>query len=638
MGSTLRALALVAGCGCGMAWAGPPPIEAFARIPNVQGARMSPDGRHVLYRTAIDDTQALAVLDRKSGKTRAILRNDNTERFALSWCDWANDTRILCGLFAPVMGDRGLYHVSRLLAINADGGGLKVLMSRSRAGSAQFQDRVLDWTSDVADSVLIQADEDGGGYPSIYELDVNNGRLKLIRRAYPPITSFFSDGQGNVRLGTGFRGANIYYYARRQDEDSWRQLARYEAFSNHDTAFLPVAVVPGTNRAYAIGDRDGRDALWEMDLGDEKAPELIASHPRVDIDDPTVTRDGRLRAIDYDADKPDVFYLDPNWKHLSDSLETVLPDTLNTIADFSRDESQYVVHAASDVDDAIYDIDTQAEPWRLARLGRAYPELDPASLSPMKPIRYAATDGTQIPGYLTLPAGVSPKNLPVIVMPHGGPIARDSWGFDFLVQFLASRGYAVVQMNFRGSAGFGQAWFKAAHQDWGGLTYADIRDGARWAAAQEFADPSRLCIVGWSFGGYAALLGAVRDPELFRCAASIAGVSDLVELDRDSWRFTNSRIAERQIGQDMDKLRADSPRRHAANVRAPILMVHGTYDVQVDVVQSRLMAKALKSAGRKDFTLVEIPNGEHSLWRPAERKQILGELERFLETNLSKAP
>jgi dipeptidyl aminopeptidase/acylaminoacyl peptidase len=266
-------------------------------------------------------------------------------------------------------------------------------------------------------------------------------------------------------------------------------------------------------------------------------------------------------------------------------------------------------------------------------LGRAYPELAAEKMARLRWIHYPAQDGTTIPGYLTIPKDAKPEKLPLIVMPHGGPIHRDTFEFDFLRQFLANRGYAVLQMNFRGSSGYGTKWLRDAHQDWGGLTYSDITDGARWAIAQGIADPNRVCILGWSFGGYAALLGAVRNSDLYRCSVSIAGVSDLRELLFDEKNFANSAIAALQIGTDSDKLKNDSPRLHAAEINIPVLLIHGDRDFQVYPHHSNDMAKALKRAGKK-YQYLEIDGGTHQLWRESERITLLQSVEKFLAENL----
>jgi dipeptidyl aminopeptidase/acylaminoacyl peptidase len=214
-------------------------------------------------------------------------------------------------------------------------------------------------------------------------------------------------------------------------------------------------------------------------------------------------------------------------------------------------------------------------------------------------------------------------------MPHGGPISRDGWRFSFLRAFLVSRGYAVLQMNFRGSSGYGWEWYSAAHQDWGGLTYSDIHDGTRWAIDQGIADPKRVAIVGWSFGGYAALLGAVRNSDVYRCAVSIAGVSDLPMLLNDERHSSGILFQKKQIGTDWGKLREDSPLRHVEKIKAPILLVHGTRDYIVEVGHSEKMAQLLDRKGKAHKSVI-LEGGTHDLDRQADRVALLTELDAFL--------
>jgi dienelactone hydrolase len=218
-------------------------------------------------------------------------------------------------------------------------------------------------------------------------------------------------------------------------------------------------------------------------------------------------------------------------------------------------------------------------------------------------------------------------------MPHGGPVARDEWEYFFLREFLVSRGYAVLQMNFRGSSGYGSQWYFAAHQDWGGLTYDDIVDATRWAIEQQIADPARICIVGWSFGGYAALLGAQRNADLFRCSVDIAGVSDLGLLLDEGHGFIGSEIERRQIGTDSAKLKRDSPRRHAAEFSVPVLMLHGTMDGQVPIEQSEVMDRALSRAG-KAHRFVRVRDADHAFSEMKDRITMLQEIEQFLGEHL----
>ena len=270
-----------------------------------------------------------------------------------------------------------------------------------------------------------------------------------------------------------------------------------------------------------------------------------------------------------------------------------------------------------------------------SRLGSAYPDLAPGSLGTTKPITYKAADGTDIPGYLTVPSGAKPQNLPLIVLPHDGPAERDTWQFDFLRSFLANRGYAVLQMNFRGSVGYGDAWVRDAHQGWGGVTYSDVTDATRWAVAQGIADPKRVCIAGRGFGGYTALLGAARNPELYRCAISIAGFADL-ELARESMSMFGrggQAYFDDQVGTDSAKVAQDSPAQQAASVAIPVLLVHGDLDWRVQIDQSKRMEAALRK-NQKDCVAIYLKGAGHDLDRKSDRMTLLKEVETFLRKNL----
>ena len=296
----------------------------------------------------------------------------------------------------------------------------------------------------------------------------------------------------------------------------------------------------------------------------------------------------------------------------------------------------YVILSESDLDESrfmVFDANTQ----KVSRLPPPYPNRDKAMLAPMRSISYPARDDTRIPGYLSTPRGASNSHLPLIVMPHGGPIARDTWGYYFLRQFLLSRGYAVLQMNFRGSDGYGGDWFFAAHQDWGGLTYDDVVDGARWAIQTGISDPDKVCIVGWSFGGYIALLGAQRNPELFHCAVDIAGVSDLGLLIDEGYNWLNgASTIKKQIGVDPAKLKRDSPHLHAADFKVPLLMLHGQMDAQVPFEQSEVMDNALKHA-HVAHRFVVVPGADHSFSDVKDRATLLKETEDFLHEHLPAA-
>jgi dipeptidyl aminopeptidase/acylaminoacyl peptidase len=641
----------------GLAMAGqgaaPPSIEDFAGRPRIESVSISPDGRYL----ALIETRAgkgfVLVYDRTAvagAAPKPVFKEP--DHFYLSWCRWATDARLLCGL-RGMANDSGLaYSVSRLLAVDADGKHLKVLVQSNPDAQGQYQDRIINWNPGAPNTVLIEADEGIGqgaaqgwgsvygsvgtyGLPAVFELDVNNGRMSMRQPAYAPIRDWATDLQGQVRLGWGYEGTAISYFARLAGKRELHRLSKFEAFSR-ESHFKPIAIsAQNANKAYAYGEYEGRNALWLIDLTEHEDPTPVFVHPSVDVGAPILAPDGRLLGVEYATDRPMIYYTDPRAEATVASIQRLFPGKFVSIAGSTRDEKVLLIESYSDIEPSSFTLlDTTTS--KASALGKAYPDRDESALAPMRSIFYAARDGTRIPGYLSVPVGAADRQLPLIVMPHGGPIARDDWEYFFLREFLVSRGYAVLQMNFRGSSGYGSQWFFAAHQDWGGLTYDDIVDATRWAVAQGIADPKRICIVGWSFGGYAALLGAQRNADLFRCSVDIAGVSDLGLLLDEGHAYINAEIQRRQIGTDSAKLKRDSPRRHAEEFTVPVLLLHGTMDGQVPIEQSEAMDSALTRAG-KAHRLVRVRDADHSFSEMSDKVTMMQEIERFLAQYLPRS-
>ncbi|HPA39931.1 MAG TPA: S9 family peptidase, partial [Phenylobacterium sp.] len=314
-----------------------------------------------------------------------------------------------------------------------------------------------------------------------------------------------------------------------------------------------------------------------------------------------------------------------------------------TVSEWSADRTRFLVRVnGQGAPGAWYLFDRARK--ELSPIGEEYPELKDAALGTTRWITYKARDGLEIPAYLTLPPGaVDGRKLPLIVMPHGGPVARDDDDFDWLTQFLATRGYAVLRPQFRGSAGFGRAFEDAGRGEWAGKMQTDLLDGIAAVAASNTIDPARVCIFGWSFGGYAALAGVSMHPEAYKCAASMAGVSDLGLLITEQLRVSGDdswglRSLRRMLDDaSSEKILQTSPVQHVAEIRAPVLLMHGDQDGSVDYEQSQRMASALKAAG-KPVEFVTFKNEDHFLLRSAPRTQLLETLGAFLAKNLPVNP
>ena len=628
-----------------------PPVAAFVGTRSLEGVSLSPDGRYLALLMRAPQGRVAIVRDLTDQTIAPKPVMNSSPEAQLTWCRWASGTRLLCGYEGAVRGAGFIYSATRLTAVDADGKHWKVLINDSRVAGGQFQDQVLSASLADPNTVLIQADESLirnmpmdataigrtiSEFPAVEQLNIVTGEMRVLMPSFHPIRRYLADRHGEVRVGWGFEnhGTEISYYARYERSPGthvWKLLFKHDAFAQ--TGYQPLAVcIDQPDCVFAMAGSEGRDALWRMDLTGATAPKLEFAHPAVDVAGPVFGSDGRLLGVVYETDRPFFFPVDPKVRAIIDALKAPLGNTFVRPVDSSSDENVFLVHTSSDIDPGTFYLLDVAK-GSLRPIGSAYPDLDKKSLPRLQSISFPAADGTTIPGYLTVPVGRRAEHLPLIVMPHGGPQARDHWNFDFLRLFLASRGYAVLQVNFRGSTGYGTKWLMDAHQDWGGLTYSDITDGARWVVKQGIADPAHMCILGWSFGGYAALVGAVRNGDLYRCAVSIAGISDLSLLESQLSNFTNSGIAREQIGTLRQKLKDDSPQRHAADAAMPVLLIHGDMDAQSNVEQSIAMDDALAHA-HKNHELVIIKGGRHSLSLESERTTLLTTLERFLAENL----
>ena len=614
-----------------------PTLDNFFQGAQIRSVSISPNGKLLAMIATADGKDFVAVKDRTAATPATpVLAPNEKDGFEPSWCRWANDERILCSFRGRERDkyQQKVFPVTRLVAVNSDGSNQKKLLQNPFAPSGQLNDRIIDWTPEEPRSVLIEKSNPQTGL-RVLKLDVYSGETELYEKPGTYIGSFGTDGHGKVRLGWGRYQLKNYYFARLEGDKDWRQLARVAALST-DEGFYPIAVIRGTNYAYAMRDHEGRAALWKIDLADKEDPQLIFASSRVDVR-PVYTPDNRVLAVYPDSGSKDAFYVEPAAELLGEVLGRLFKDKMYYIQDMSADFKNIVVRVESDVlAPEFYVLDLTGEKAKLQRVGSRFPGLDKTELAKSEYIHYPARDGTLIPAFLTRPVNATGVP-PLIIMPHGGPWARDSWGFDSWVQALAREGYAVLQMNYRGSAGYGKKWREASYKDWGGLPYTDTIDGLKWAVAQKHGDPARVCVVGGSFGGYLSLAAATRDSSLLKCVVSVAGVSDLRELKNDSNFFGGSLVVKDMIGSDPEKLKADSPRLHAAGINVPVLLIHGREDYTVEPDQSEFMARAMDAAG-KPYKMLMMEDTDHYFTTQAQQRQLFTAITEFMRPLLSVAP
>jgi dipeptidyl aminopeptidase/acylaminoacyl peptidase len=433
--------------------------------------------------------------------------------------------------------------------------------------------------------------------------------------------------RGAARESTGVI-INLY---RLPGSREWRTLGEYNV--NEGSGFDIYAVDRDLNVAYGFKKKDGRKALYSVALDASRHEDLIYARPDVDVD--ALIRIGRRQHVvgtSYALETRKTEFFAPDIRSLVASLSKALPQSALQVTQASVDEQEMLVFAGSDRDPGVYYIfDRPAH--RLETFLVARSQLEGATLATMKPVSYSASDGTSIPAYLTLPPGrENARGLPAIVMPHGGPSSRDEWGFSWLSQFYAALGFAVLQPNFRGSSGYGDAWFqKNGFRSWP-IAIGDVLDAGRWLVHEGIADPSKLAVVGWSYGGYAALQSAVVDSTVFKAVVAIAPVTDLPALKAERFHWSDYDLVSHFVG-DGPQIHEGSPLEHADKIKVPVMLFHGDFDGNVSVEQSKRMAARLRSAGGR-CELITWPDLDHQLEDSGARAQMLRKSDEFLRREL----
>jgi dienelactone hydrolase len=630
------------------------PAAIFGARPRIEQIDLSPDGRHVVYLTPGPGSSSMVVMQELGAtEARVILRADgNPQR--LNWCNFVADDRVICRIsFLQRQGDF-LIPFARLMAMDVDGSHPQLLGERSSFFDEhirQYDGEIIDWMPGQNGSVLMsrsyvpEAGRIGTRMVRTTEglgvdrIDTRTARSSSVERPSPTAAQFISDGRGAVRImasqpvrgATGQISTRVDYFYRTGAEGEWREFGHFDTAS--DEGMRPIAVDAGLNAAYVLRKLNGRFALYRVKLDGSMATELAYANDQVDVDDVVrVGRGGQVIGVTFADESRRVVYFDRTFAALAQSLGRAIPNLpLVDFVEASGDGNRLLVHAGSDSDAGRYFVfDGSAR--NLNEIALVRPELEHVRLASMRAVTYPAADGTQIPAYLTLPPGSDGRNLPAIVLPHGGPSARDEWGFDWLPQYLAQLGYAVLQPNYRGSAGYGEQWLQQnGFRSWR-TSIGDITAGARWLVQQGVADRSRMAIVGWSYGGYAALQSGATEPDLFRAIVAIAPVTDLQQLKDDFRGFTSARNIAEEIGEG-PHIREGSPLPNAARITAPVLLFHGDRDFNVLVGHSRRMDAALHEAGRRS-ELVVFPNLEHDLASNDARRQMLERIRTFLAANL----
>lgn len=613
-----------------MASAAPAPriaTEKFAQLPVLKKPVLSPDGRRIAARSEFDGQTTVAILDadRPQSPARAI----SLARTRVHAMRWAGSDRLLLTVRASekVAGGHDSHYL-RLLAVDVTSGASRIVDGNSRgtyAGDVLYADPSGNWA-------LVASQDDDQSYPSVKRVDLATGRAVQVEKARDGIWDWYADEHGVVRAGVAYEDRDWTVWYRDGAGDKLRRV-RGKLDSDDDSA-VDRFIFRGGKNWIVTNQRTGRFGLYAFDIESGAVGEKVFEHPTADLTevyyDPA---SGEVNAVQYEDDRKRMVWLDPEFEQLQANLDRALPAAVNLPIDWSTDENRVLVWSEGASDPGRFFL-LDRKSAQMHAVVDPYPAIDPALLADVRWVEYTARDGLRIPAYLTLPKGVPASKLPLILMPHGGPFERDHWSYDALVQFLANRGYAVLQPQFRGSTGRGKDFVARGYGEWGRKMQDDLDDGVDWLVGTGQVDPGRVCIVGSSYGGYAAMWAAIRNPDRYRCAASMAGVSDLPKMIRyDRKLFSATRYFKewrsRVAGSEEIDLRAVSPIHFASRLKIPIFIAHGEKDQNVPPDQSRAMVAAL-AAAKGNVTSVFYPDASHGFDRNEDLHDWLARLEAFL--------
>jgi dipeptidyl aminopeptidase/acylaminoacyl peptidase len=610
------------------------PLEAYGHLPSIEVASLSPDGQKLAIIWTNGEDRRIAIQDLSNGKMEVL----GVGRAKVRNLDWAGPGHLLIttsttGIISFVTAPRAEWFMC--FDYNLATKKLKLLLA-----DAEDSLNVIASTPEVRlvngkPKIFVEGIHfvGGRGQDSLFSVDPETGSSTLVHAGFPNTVDWVVGPDGKPLAEAEYDQRTGAWVLKVANGAGWRRVTEIQALLDR-----PRIVGLGRDGASALvaEPRDEAVALHEVATGAVSWGEPFRVAPLA----PPIFDRSTHKLIGFSAlrgDEQTYEFLDPADTAAWGKIQRAYKGMNVELASWSSDRSRVIVLVQSPTDGpsyALIDFKTR----RADPLGGLYQELAPADISPVQAIRYRAKDGLEISGYLTTPNGRTVKDLPLVVLAHGGPAARDEPGFDWWSQALASRGYAVLRANFRGSEGYGVAHGVAGYGQWGRKMQTDLSDGVRDLVRQGLVDPKRVCIIGASYGGYAALAGAAFDPGVYRCAASVAGPADLHRMV--AWTKAHNGVAAQRywtrfMGADdpQDKVLDEiSPSDHADRISIPVLLVHGKDDTVVPLEQTRVMEKALRAAG-KPVEVVVMPGEDHWLSRGETRLQMLQSVVAFLEKN-----
>ena len=612
------------------------PVEAFANLPKISNVRLSPNGKYVVSLDNINNERlqgtAIKLLDLVTNKNSYLLITDN-KNYVIDQVVWANNDLLLVHTSYPDRKGNTPLVRTNLLKLNIHTRQTAHVITKKLLKHLKYIPNILstvvDYLPDDDDHILMSiAGFKTSGEHTVIKISLTDKpSFDVVQKLKRDVFSWLTDSQHQVRIAIHRKKARYKIKEKLPNKDSYKDLWQFDIFSEQEV--WPLGFGKASNILYVKALHQGKDAVFSVDLSRKELTKTLV-YANKDYDVQGVLhygkRSGDLISVDH-------HFINEDYQKLQQAIDNLFPETNNTIIDFSDDEQKYIVLTHSDIEAGSYYIGDRGKNT-IALIGHKYPDLAPEFLNKKQKITYKARDGLQIEGFLTLPQNKK-TNLPTIVFPHGGPISFNNDGFDYWTQFFTNRGYAVLQMNFRGSYGYGFDFMKQGLASWGLSMQDDIEDGTRWLINQKIANKGKICIVGASYGGYAALMATIKDPELYQCVISFAGVSDIENLVISSKKYIGYDVVKKQIGSDFSELWQRSPLKHVDKLSKPILLIHGSDDRVVNVRQSKKLYNKLISKKHK-VEFLELEQGDHYLSNNQHRILTFKKMDEFLQNYLTE--
>ncbi len=621
--------------------------DSFGRLAESSSIQLSPDGSKLASFRNYQGKKALV--------TRALGNgNENIQRYVLSfedgelsWFKWISNNRLIFGLKYAAMRNRTQTTETRLFATNWDKTNLINLIKtqkvkipnglRTRSKYAQIQDKVVSLLPDDPDHILVALDQTTTNYPDVFKVNVHNAERELKVKSVRKVVEWYSDAKGQVRAGYSRpEKSEAKWIFRKNSDESWQTIAKadketnsmafnFEAFDKDNPELIYVSARTSNNHL----------AFYQYDTKKGEIGTSIALQEDSDVNSLLIDHKGSVFGYTYRDDYPKRVYFSKFWQSIQKMITNNFSGSLVRVESFSKDKKKFFIHVSSPTNPGEYYF-LDLKEGSLALFSEQYPSIDKTKLAKMHLVNYKARDGVNIPAFLSLPNQVTleqAKDLPSIIMPHGGPRARDYWGYDYWVQFLTMRGYAVLQMNYRGSTGYGDEFESLGNQEWGGKMIDDINDGTQWLIKEGVANPEKICIMGWSYGGYAALQAPIASADTYKCSIAGAAVSNMPSFMIYQRKYTGYRRYKDYIKSDETSLNDISPYHHMDKLKLPVLMFHGEKDRRVPFKQSIKFVDEMKSQGN-NIKFVNLESADHHLSREKDRVLYLREVESFLKEHL----